>query len=659
MCVITSVTGQQPDTLSLQNVDVVSHYYTSAIKGIKQDKLQWDINTFDYMPQMLGGADPLHYTQLLPGVQTSSEQEAGIHIQGCEDSHNSILLDDVLIYNPKHLFGLFSVFNASHFRNLEFSYSPNLTDVYSNRLGGKINLKGYGSSWENLKKIEGEMSVGLISTQGTIKAKTSKNSALIVSGRTTYLNLLYSQWLKVDDMKINYRFSDYNLTWGMNATDKDKIWIDLYGGKDNLGLEESDDEDIKLYWQNSVAGLHWLHSVNDNTSLNQNLFFTKYRSDLYFNYNNRNLSLPASIEDFGYNISLHAKDFNILATSAVHSIMPQAPMVTSRQESEADTSQVQRTTEFSVAAAYNWVISEKWSVSLSSKSSLYSAHKTYWTIDPSILILYSTDNYFRIKLHYGWRHQFLFQTGFTTNGMPTEFWISSGYGIKPQYAQEVSINYYIPLWNNRYALSSELYYKDLQHQIEYTGGIYDFFTCDRYNLSEIIKDGKGWNFGLNLMLNKQTGNVTGWLSYSLGRSLRQFYGEDRIFPSSHERIQEGNLVINWKMNENWIFSATGIIASGTPFTAPKYFYIMNERLLTQYDEFNANRLPLYKKVDASICYSFSIGSIRQSVNFSVYNCLYSQNPIYYRLKFRNGEYGYKPMKMISFPLPSISYNLKF
>ena len=131
-----------------------------------------NLRMMDNMPHILGNADPMHYAQLLPGVQTNSEYDAGLHVQGCDNAHNMITIDGVPIYNVAHMLGFFSVFNTPHFATMQFIKSPNSAGR-DNRLGGYVEMLTADSI---ISTVGGSLSVGPISSQGTLSWGVSHNS---------------------------------------------------------------------------------------------------------------------------------------------------------------------------------------------------------------------------------------------------------------------------------------------------------------------------------------------------------------------------------------------------------------------------------------------------------------------------------------------------
>lgn len=651
----------QGNTLMLDSVEVVSHRRTSSLSGLREGKINWNVAALQYMPQILGAADPLHYTQLLPGIQTSNIHDAGLHIQGGDNSHNAIMIDDIIVYNPAHLFGLFSTFNASHFSNIEIQKLPLQASGLECRLGGSLNLHSIEKPMPLQKKVAGDMTLGPISSQGTLHILSGSKSILKLSARASFLDPIYSKWLTFDDVQLKYGFQDYNVNWSFNLSADDLIWAELYAGFDNLRLSEYTNDQNDLSWSNLMASIHWKHHIiSYNGVLKQSIYYSGYNCNLEYQYADLHLNMPSSIRNWGYKANYKTNHWDLSVSFADRNIKPQNPRL-DKSNKKSHWSENQKNREWNLGFDYHWDLSLAWSLNTGVKTNLYqlSGESSYVSIDPIIVLQRNNKNGSIIKLHYGWQHQYLFQTGFSDLGFPTEFWQSSGNLFAPQYAQYAAFTYNKELHDGDYSISSELYYRQLWHQKEYIGSIYDFFYFDDYNIENLIIEGKGWNYGVDFMINKQTGAITGWIGASLGRSLRQFDNSSDVFPSSHERLFEVNGMFSWHVTPKWAIGMTSTIASGTPFTAPLYFYMMNGRVLSQYADYNTNRLPAYKRVDLAVNYNIPNRHYQQSVNMSIYNVFVFDNPLYYRLKFRDGEYGYISMGLVNWPMPSISYNLKF
>lgn len=653
----------QIDTMaySLDTLTVSAKYYSSHLKGNANKTIRWDMDMMHDLPKILGNADPVHYAQFLPGVQTCSEYNSGLYIQGCDNAHNLISIENVPIYNASHLLGFFSVFNASHFPQMSFSKTTQSASV-SNHLGGVLNMQLPDSL---ITRTTGEYVIGPMSSQGSLRLPVSKKSALFVSLRAAYLNLLYGKWLKMDDNQLEYDFSDYNLTYLFVPNVRNQIKADVYIGFDNVGFDESSyHARNQLKWHNEKVSLSWKHYLHEDMHWNQTIYFTSYRNRFYLKQANLEFSLPSSIADLGYKGVFRNRKLQVGADVIYHNLQPQNPQIEGSYNALVMSQPKQKAWETALFVDYENNFSLEWAMKTGMRLTYYSGNNIQHTsADPMLSLSYSNPLIGNWNLNFRMQHQYLFQSGFTSMGFPTEFWFTAGKEFKPQSSKSVSLTYDIPLFQGRYGLFIEGYYKRLYNQVEYKGTVFDFLNSV-YSLSNSLLNGDGENYGINVMLNKKTGNLTGWISYTWGRALRHFETEDssRKYPANHERIHELNATATWKLGSKWSVGTTAVYASGTPFTAPKYIYMFGNQIMAEYGEHNASRLNPYFRMDLSVNYNLIKKKQREfGVNLSLYNVTSHANDLYHRFSFNkeNESYVYKPVRFIMKLLPSVNVYHKF
>ena len=607
------------------------------------------------MPQILGNSDPVNFIKNLPGVQTGSEYDSGIHIQGCDNAHNDISLAGVPIYGANHLFGLFSTFNPAHYTKMNFSRSSE-----GNRLGGSLQME-LPDALES--DIEGDISVGLMSSQGTIGARLGEKSHLRLSARQSYMNLLYKRWLKIENSPVRYGFGDYNISWLYEPTSKDRIWVEGYSGQDRAEIiEQKFGVNLNMHWGNYAGSVHWKRNA---TELKQH--HTLFSSGYFFNgimsQNESALNINSYIRTSGYKGQVSWNDFKWGAEINLHDILPQHPESIGDYGMAPQNPEKQIALESSLTAGYTKTFGEQWHLDANLMGSFYISPelKNDLGLSPAISLSYNAWHMGKVTASYGWSRQYLFQAGITNIGLPVEFWFAAGKHSMPQYAQHADISYDVSLFQDALSISVGTYYKRLYNQVEYKGDMFDFFNS-AYSLDKHLLKGDGWNYGLNFMAHKQTGKMTGWISYSLGRALRRFDNKDYtgIYPANHERIHEMNAVCAYKLGR-WNLSSTLVCASGVPFTAPEYYYISAGQIMTKPGEHNACRMRPYIRMDISATYAITkTDSKENGVNFSVYNVTGRKNDVMYRLRYsKTGTYSYGGMGFFLRWLPSVSYYHKF
>ena len=639
------VSAQQvTDELSvyLDTVNVTATSNAQSVRTMSDGSVRLNLDMLDKLPKIMGNADPISYSRMLPGVQTSGEYNGGLHINGSENSHNTISVLDVPLYNVNHLLGFFSTFIPTHYSSMSLYKTP----------------QSAGAP---------DISTGLISSQGTVKVPIGKKSLLTASLRSSYINLLYSAWLDVDGTALNYSFFDSNLTWSCKPNDYNTILADAYWGQDKAAISESDfGADMRCRWGNNAESLHWIYDRMNGFRMKHTFYHSSYGNTMNLLYGDIRMSLPSGIDDFGYKGALGWKGVTLGADIQYHSMTLQSPVI-SGTYNNTDMDVVDKgAKEYAVYGDYNWNVVDNLHVKVGLRGSLFqSGGEDYKALDPSVNIVYFGDgDEWNVSLNLSQRHQYLFQTGLTGSGLPTEFWMPAEGAFSPQSMRGVTLSGMVNLADGEYTLNSSVYYKRLYNQVEYYGSMMDFLTSD-YSVYDHLICGDGFNYGLDLMLTKNTGPLTGWVSYSFGRALRRFdrEGMDGLYPASHERLHELDMVAVYKTGKRWEPSLTLVAAGGTPFTAPEYFYILNRNIFMKYGKFNGSRMNPYIRLDLSVNYDLKVRDSRfirsHGLNLSVYNVLCRGNDLGYRLKVYNEKFYFHHVSFLTWALPSISYYCKF
>lgn len=643
---------------SLDSLVVVGHRYTSPIRETKDGRVLWKMAELVALPKILGNADPIRYMQMLPGIGTNAEMQSGIHIQGCDNSHNVVSINGVPIYNVNHLMGFFSTFNASHFSTMSIQKNLSVSSL-PNRLGGGVDMM-FGE--EQPEKVSGELAVGLISSQGTLKLPLSRKTTLTLSLRVAYLNLLYGRWLKTESSQVKYSFSDYNLTLRHRFNRRHTLTVDFYAGRDAGGMEESGYLScMRANWGNIMGAIHWTYK-GDTYRMNHTLYVTNYHNIFRLSMQDQDYALRSNITDLGYRGQAEYGRWNVGGDVIWHGIQPQLLDTRNTYNISNQKPLRQNTVEASLFADYSLPLISCLMMKFGVRTTLYGVRDCFrGNVDPSVSLLYDKDTW-SISASYYLRHQYLFQTGFTNAGFPTEFWVSSDVDNRPQYVHGCNLATQLALFRGRYRLSVEAFYKRLYNQVDYQGNILDLVNKE-YNLNGSLIHGHGNNIGFNIMLNKCTGNLRGWLAYSYTHASRRFneLSGQRSYPASHDRPHEFNAVVSYNVSGHWSFGGCLAFASGTPFTAPVSVEFINGCVVSQYGEYNGNRLKAYFRLDVSADYKWkSRGGVEQGVNISLYNVTCRRNDLFYRITTReDNAFAYRPLSFYLPILPSVSYSCKF
>ena len=644
-------------SVSLDSVTVRGKRFSSPIKQKVDGSIVWNLQMMDDMPKIMGNADPVHYTQMLPGIQTNNEFKSQVNIQGSDHNHSQVSVFGVPVYNVSHLLGFFSVFNGSHYPSMTVTKNP-MSASFPNKLGGEL---FFDLSDSVPLKASGEAAVGLISSQGTIRLPLSKKVSLNISLRGSYINALYSQWLKTDDETIRYSFYDTNATLLYRIDQSNSLLLDFYHGNDHVSyFSDKYLSDIKDSWGNTLGAIHWLFKGHNGLTGKSTLYVTSYRNKFDLSMQRLQLHVPSSITDVGLKSSATWKRWSAGVDIVRHQINPQKIEAKESPYVHSDVAS-SHSLEGSLYCNYTQPISKYTSLSSGMRGTLY--HVDGWTsgsVDPNIAFIFESYNT-QIALSYALRHQYLFQTGFSNVGLPTEYWQTSNAQRRPQYGHLWGLNFSQYLFSHHYKLTADIFYKKLYHQIEHNGSVLDYLNSSA-NIDSHLLFGKGENYGFSVMLNKCTGSLTGWVSYSYTRAKRWFdtLGQGS-FPANHERPHEVNMVGTYALDKHWSFGAVFVYASGTPFTAPAYVGLLNKNIMVEYNEHNSNRLKPYMRLDLSVNYKWKTRLLKENgINLSLYNTLSRSNDLFYYIKINSeGAFAYSSVKLALNILPSVSYFCKF
>lgn len=598
------------------------------------------------IPSVMGLADPLRFVFLLPSVQTGNDADNTIHIQGCENAHNYISMDGAPIYGAGHMLGFASVFNANHFS--EMSFSTVARDL--NRLGGVVDLKLPDG---NLSGMGGDFAIGLFLAQATVRVPAGKSS-FYLSGRHSYFNLLYSNWMKFNDAPLRYDFGDVNATWIYRPSTRDEVRTNLYYGRDKAEYNAADWQiDAWGIWKNALASVNWHHD-GGKWSMDHLAYATFYDLDDRVRIDVTEVMAPSQIHSFGYRGRVHYQGLECIADISRHDTTPLQPTdhIHIRQDALESSFQAGYQHRFgSVFACASlrgtWYVSPE--------------RKHFYSADPRLEFAWTSPGAGIYTLKAGSAHQYLFQTGPTGMGFPTEYWILAGELTKPQSSRYLSFSWGSDDLFDGVNLSGEVYYRDLSHQLEYNGNLLDY-ASPSFDLEACFLRGKGRNYGFNFSLQKTSGRLTGWISYAFGRSLRHsdVPGYPEWYPSIHERKHEVNAVGVYDFG-TWDVGLSLVVASGRPWTQPEAFYLLGGKIMTVYGAYNASRLDPYFRADISAnWYLHKEARRRDGINFSIYNATAYSNEMGRMIKMnKDDQFYYGSVKLILNIMPSVGYFLHF
>ncbi|MEX0965894.1 MAG: TonB-dependent receptor [Bacteroidia bacterium] len=678
-----------PQATMLKAAVVTDKKSRENVEAPKMSTIEVSVETVKEMPTIGGEKDVLKTLQLLPGVQSGNEGSAGFYVRGGGPDQNMIMLDEAVVYNPFHLFGFFSIFNPDALRNITL-----IKGGFPARYGGRLSsILDMSMKEGNLKEYHAEGGIGLIASRITAEGPIVKDkSSFMVSGRRTYADAVVRPFLpKGEDGA--YYFYDVNGKVNYKFSDKDRIYLSGYHGKDIFFTKLTDD-DFKLRyqvdWGNNTGTLRWNHIFTQKLFSNTSLIYNDYGFRVNSEFDSINVGLFSGIRDitlksdfdyfpntrnkltFGFNFSLHR-------------FIPQA-IKGSKEEIEEELGilfppdQVKNVNESAVYVNDEIIISDDLAISLGVRIPWFNYKSTnYWSVEPRVTGKYSLSANSSLKASYTVMNQYLHLVSSSSISIPLDLWVPSSDIVKPQIAQQAAVGYFQNFFDNKYEASVELYYKDMRNQIEYRPGANVFFND---NIDEEFIFGKGWSYGGEFFFRRREGRLNGWVGYTLAWSERKFPDVNRglTFPAKYDRRHDLSVVAFYNFSKKWSFSAVFVYGSGHWVTFPKGSYTLPVNgwqdnnswwmnaypggSFNHYEGRNNQRLRAYNRLDVGLKYTVPDSKWDSEWRLDIYN-LYSRRNAYFiypvKEKNPNNNLTRTYARQVSlFPMiPSISYNFKF
>lgn len=687
-----------PQQALVTEVTVVGKKRENNVKTAQMGKIDVSVATAKALPSFLGEVDLLKTIQLLPGVRNAGEGNAGFYVRGGGPDQNLILLDDAVVYNTGHLFGFFSVFNADAIKNVTL-IKGGMPAQYGGRISSVIDISMKDG---NINKTEMEGGIGLIASRFSLQGPIKKDKAsYIISARRTYVDALVKPFIKPDNQFYGsgYYFYDVNAKINYKLTEKDKLYLSGYFGRDDFQFKNSQRSfSTRIPWGNATGTLRWNHIFNKKLFANTSLVYNDYNFKLAGSQENFNITFSSGVRDvnvksdFDWYINPeHKIKFGVLYT--YHTFFPS--VLNGNQDSVTFQPQNALTKYANEYAAYlqdEWEFSKKIKINYGVRLSAFQqigSYTTYTTdangnrvdsfsykkgetvklyaaVEPRFTLKYEINEQQSIKAAITRNAQYIHLVTNAGTTLPTDLWVPSTLRVKPQMSWQYALGYFRNFNNNMFETSVEVYYKNMSNQIEYREG---FTPNTLKDTEEDFVFGKGWSYGAEFFINKVKGRLTGWVGYTLSWSWRQFpdLNEGRKYPARFDRRHDASIVAAYQLNEKWKLSAVFVYGTGQATSLPERFYFMNGVLTQDFSSINKYRLAPYHRLDFAATYTpipKKERKIKSSWVFSIYNVYSRLNPYFVYFQQEGGvatnDLKVQAKQVSLFPIiPSVTWNFKF
>jgi len=694
-------------SIKLDEVVITAERPDFNVSGTQMSYVKLDSRAIKELPVSMGVPDVIKSIALLPGVQTVGEFGTGFNVRGGSADQNLILLEDVPLFNPAHLFGFTSVVNSDGIMNVTLTKSG-ISAKYGERASSVLDIK-FGV--EDISKTTVRGGIGLIDSR--IYCETpliNKKASFLLSARSSYSDWLLHKIPDVDLMNSSARFYDANALFAFNLSSSDKISLFAYISNDVFGFSGN----TSYRYGNLLASLRWKHTFNSKLYFNLVTGLSNYRynvgeSDTLRPWLANEILSSVAYKNVKWNFSWfpvkdHAVDFGI---NAFTYLIKPGERIPAGPESEIQPSvmQQEKALEYALYATDNYNFSKKLSLDLGLRSSMYhylgpnkiygyrrnqamsprtiidsvsyGANKiisTYSGLEPRITVRYIISDNNSLKISYNRIHQYINLVSNTSVMTPSDVWKLSSPYLKPLACDHFAVGYFRNFKNNSVESSIELYYKRLKNAVDYKNGAR--ILLNPYLEADLI-NADGNNFGAEFYVKKNSGKLTGWASYTLSRSTLRTDGEfeeekinsNRSFASNYDRPNNLVINLNYHFSRRWRLGSTFTYSTGRPVTLPEYKYNYQDYQLLSFSDRNKYRLPDYHRLDVSISFDESLRIKKRwkgRWTFSVVNLYGRKNAysVFYKMEehMASGVYRFYDtykLYIIGKPFPTLTYNFSF
>lgn len=675
---------------TLLNEVVVNASQVEAIHEItRMSTVSIPVEQIKNLPAFLGETDVLKVLQLMPGVQSGSEGSTGLYVRGGGADQNLILLDGVPVYNASHLFGFFSVFNADAINHVDL-IKGGFPARYGGRLSSVIDIN---MKEGNMKEVKGEGSVGIIAAKATVEGPIKKDrTSFIVSARRTYIDMLARPLIKASsngDAVAGYYFYDLNFKVNHIVNNKNRLYLSTYFGDDKAYARNKDsyastsyEDEFGLKWGNVITAMRWNRVFTPKLFANFTGTFSRYRFSIFQNYEERSPDGDVFFENqyvSGIRDWAAKADFDFIPTpnhyirfganTIAHRFSP--GVLSYKSSEERDTTlgtDITNATEFALYLEDDWKLSSTLKLNIGVHASAFLVEGRWYTsAQPRLSGRYLLTDDLALKASFTTMTQFVHLLTNAGLGLPTDLWVPSTARVPPQQSWQSALGV-ARTWKGIYEISLETYYKEMTNLIEYKEGA-SFININEDWQNKVATNGRGESYGAEVLLQKKTGKVTGWIGYTLSWTNRQFddinFGTE--FPYKYDNRHDVNVAMTHAWNNRmdfsmaWIYTTGNAISlplatyEGTPM--PGSFWYSND--VSYYRGRNDFRMNSYHRLDLSFSWWKNKTWGQSKWTLGVYNAYSRRNPFFMDISY--DKHGNKKFIQYSlFPIiPSFTYSFKF
>ncbi|MGC1631091.1 MAG: TonB-dependent receptor [Gelidibacter sp.] len=689
-------------TESLDEIVITENVEKLNIRKPQMSVNSLSINTIKQMPVVLGEVDVIKSITLLPGVSNAGEGSSGFNVRGGAVDQNLILLDEATIFNSSHLFGLFSVFNPDAIKDLKL-YKGGIPAKYGGRVSSVLDIyqKEGNSNDFHMNGGIGIVSSRLLAEGPIVKEKGS----FLLGGRSSYAHLFFPLF----DLDSKAYFYDMNTKLSFNINENNNIYLSGYFGRDVFEISDS----FENTYGNTVINFRWNHLYSAKLFSNLSVIYSDYYYGLRLNFVEfdwksgiKNFNLKYDLKHYitsnfklEYGLNSLYLTFNpgeITPTTETSGINPY-DLIKKYAFEKAVYVDAEHQINSKLAVSYGLRLSSfqrlgqnelnlyenDHAVNFNEELQIYEKGqvigmdtyersdviKTFINLEPRLALAYQLNDNSSVKASYNRMSQYLHLLSNTSSPTPLDVWAPSGKYIKPQLLDQVALGYFKTFKDNKYSLEVETFYKNIQNRIDYIDGA-NLIANDA--IEQVILNGKARAYGLEVLLRKNEGRLTGWIAYTLSKSEQQTPGRTAVetgindgnwYNTPYDKTHDISITSSYHLNDKWSFSSNFIFQTGQPTTFPNGQYEYNGVNIPNYESRNSSRLTNYHRLDLAANYNPNPRSTKKWKGewvFGIYNLYGRKNASSITFRENRDTGANEATRLALFGvIPSVSYNFKF
>ena len=675
-----------------ENIEVLN------IKSPQMSVNRLAINTIKKIPAVLGEADIIKSITLLPGVTNAGEGASGFNVRGGAADQNLILLDEAIIFNSSHLFGFFSVFNPEAIKDIRL-FKGGIPALYGGRASSVLNIY---QKEGNKNKFKSQGGLGLISSRLLLEGPIKKGkSSFLIGGRSSYAHLFLPLIESIDNNKAY--FYDLNTKLSYNLNEKNTLYLSGYFGRDVFDIDNLFD----LAYGNSVANFRWNHLFSNKLFSNLSLIYSDYDYTLDFGLAEFDWNLGITNFNFKYDFKNYLSDRIKLeyGLNSIYYKFDPGLIQPTEETSSIQTRKLEDKFAFENAlySALNYKLKKNINlqvglrlsqfIRLGQKLNTYQNNnpliyidsskayeeavptgsityskgdviKTFTKLEPRFSLAYQIRTNQSVKLSYNRMAQYLHLISNTNSPTPIDVWAPSGKFIDPQLLDQFAIGYFKTFKNNSYNIELEAFHKIIENRLDYIDGA-ELIANDA--IEQVLLGGQAKASGLEFLIRKNEGRLTGWVAYTLSRSEQRTPGRNQNevginngewYFTPYDKTHDISITSNYNLNKKWNFNLNFIYQTGQPITYPNAQYQFSGFSIPNFESRNSSRLPSYNRLDVSAI--LTPKNKKGQWIFGIYNIYNRKNAASIRFQ-ENLDTGInEALRLTIFGIiPSVTYNFKF